>query len=291
MRSNDLPDGTVHDTKEGPCAICLEETITNPVVMPCGHVFCFACVAKYQETSISKEGALCPYCRGEIPDVGSKALERSKLYFDRAAVSPKGSEEQQKYAKLSLAELDSLIELEDADDTQLNMIILSTRLNTMSMAGQPEEAIKVAEEVLSLVKRGPIFSSDEEMEKHICTIRERQAEACLDCGKWNDAAMIYTELFNKKYQLGVINRHFIKGLIQANYELGKYDEAIEMGNVKIKKFRHSPGVHKYVALAHKAKGNIDEAKKTMSRAILYEYHWNKDNMQKNKELLKELNNL
>ena len=31
-----LPDGSALDTKEGPCAICLEETITNPVVLPCG---------------------------------------------------------------------------------------------------------------------------------------------------------------------------------------------------------------------------------------------------------------
>ena len=112
--NNVLPDATVNDTKEGPCAICLEETITNPVVMPCGHAFCFACVGHYQKSSSSKE-ALCPYCRGEIPNVGMKAAERVKSYSDRALSSSKGSEEQKKYAKLSLAEFDSIMKLFDPD--------------------------------------------------------------------------------------------------------------------------------------------------------------------------------
>ena len=87
--NNVLPDGTVNDTKEGPCAICLEETITNPVVMPCGHVFCFACMGSYQCSSDSEE---CPYCRGAIPDVWTTAAERAQLYSERAVASSKGSE-------------------------------------------------------------------------------------------------------------------------------------------------------------------------------------------------------
>ena len=72
-----LPDSSALDSKEGPCAICLEETITNPVILPCGHAFCFSCVGNYQQSSTSKEGASCPYCRGEIPEVADKALDRS----------------------------------------------------------------------------------------------------------------------------------------------------------------------------------------------------------------------
>ena len=82
-KNNVLPDATVNDTKEGPCAICLEETITNPVILPCGHAFCFSCVGQYQQSSNSKE-KLCPYCRGEIPDVVNKSLKRATLYGDRA---------------------------------------------------------------------------------------------------------------------------------------------------------------------------------------------------------------
>ena len=49
--------------------------------------------------------------------------------------------------------------------------------------------------------------------------------------------------------------------------------------------------YKYLALAQKEKGCIDGAKKTMSRAILYEMHWDKDNLRQNKQLLRELNEI
>ena len=81
------------------------------------------------------------------------------------------------------------------------------------------------------------------------------------------------------------------GCCQALYELGKYDEAIEYGNMAIEVNRSLPGKHKYVALSQKANGDIDAAAKTMSKAILYEEHWDTDNLQKNKQLLRELNNL
>ena len=40
-------------------------------------MLCFSCVGNYQQSSTSKEGASCPYCRGEIPEVADKALDRS----------------------------------------------------------------------------------------------------------------------------------------------------------------------------------------------------------------------
>ena len=78
---------------------------------------------------------------------------------------------------------------------------------------------------------------------------------------------------------------------RALYETGEYDKAVELGNKAIEKLRCETGVHKYVALSQKAKGDINEAKKTMTRAILYEENWKKDNLRQNKQLLKELNDL
>ena len=284
--SNNLPDSTTIDTKEGPCAICLEETITNPVVMPCGHVFCFACVGHYQVSSSSKE-ALCPYCRGEIPNVGANAIKRITLYSTRAHVSVKGSEEQKKYAKLALAELDSVIELLPDKETGLYMNISFTKATMTALIDQPEESIKIADEVLSLNEKNPGILDIDEVEKTKCD----QAEAYVALGKWKEAGKIYKTLYNANVQRGGHNELVLLGLAQTKYELGKYDEAIKIGNVAIEAFRQYPGVHKYGALSQKAKGNIDEAKKITSRAILYEEHWVKGNMQKNKELLLELNNM
>ena len=80
-------------------------------------------------------------------------------------------------------------------------------------------------------------------------------------------------------------------LSRALYEMGKYDDAINRASTLIELGCYHPGSHKYLALSQRAKGNIDEAKKTLSRAILYEWHWEMDNLQNNKQLLRELNNL
>ena len=57
------------------------------------------------------------------------------------------------------------------------------------------------------------------------------------------------------------------GLSRAAYEMQDYDKAIKSGNLAIKYTRQVPGVHKYLALTQKAKGDIDGAKKTISRII------------------------
>jgi len=71
----------------------------------------------------------------------------------------------------------------------------------------------------------------------------------------------------------------------------KYDKAIKIGSIVTKEGnRSTPRIHKYIALSQKALGNIDEAKITITKAILYELQWDKDNLEENKQLLRELNN-
>ena len=287
-RSKTLPDGTALDTKEGPCAICLEETITNPVNLPCGHAFCFSCVGKYQQTSES-EGVPCPYCRGEIPNVLEKASERGRLYVGRAYASSKGSEEQKKYAKLALAEMDSIYDLgNDEDDQEFYIVKLCRRAFMMTFAGQPEETIKITKEVLSLHEMYPDVLDFNQKDN----IMTWQADAYLECGKLNDAKEGYRSLYMEHMLRGTTPHIYsVMNLCRVYYEMHDYQNALDKGNVTLKRFRHMPGIHKYVALSQKAKGDIEGAKKTMSRAILYEAHWNKGNLQQNKEILKELNNL
>ena len=284
--NNVLPDNTALDTKEGPCAICLEETITNPVVLPCGHVFCFGCVGGYQCSSDSEE---CPYCRGEIPDVFDNAAERLKLYCKRAFASSKSSEEQKKYAQLAVAEIDAFMELLNPEDKnkEAYMNMLHTKAMMTAMTGQPEDSIKITDEILSLNESHPGIFDPAKVKQ----TKRFQAAAYVALGKWEEAGKIYKALYKACLQRGEYNALVLMGLARTKYELGKYDEAIEYSNIAIEAFRQCPGVHKYVALSQKAKGDIDEAKKTMSRAILYETHFDKDNMQKNKELLQEMNNL
>ena len=157
----------------------------------------------------------------------------------------------------------------------------------LSMTNQPEDSIKITDEILSLNESHPGILDPAKVKQ----TNRYQAAAYVALGKWKEAEKIYKTLYNANLQSGRHNALVLMGLARTNYELGKYDKAIEIGSIAIEAFRQCPGVHKYVALSQKAKGDIDEAKKTMSRAILYETHWDKDNMQKNKELLQELNNM
>ena len=251
------------------------------------------CVGHYQKSKSKAKGdASCPYCRGAIPNVAGKAAERAKLYSERAVASSKGSEDRKKYAKLAVAEFESLMEILNPDEDKVMSFknVFMTKALMITMADQPNEAIAVTTEFLLLSEKYPGTLGSEELSQ----VKIWQAEAYLDCGKWKNAIKIYKSLIKEFKQHGYIPYALVFiGYSRALYELGKYDEAIEFGNMAFRDemMRSRPGVHKYVALSQKAKGNIDEAKKTVSRAILYEKHWDKVNMQENKQLLRELNNL
>ena len=163
----------------------------------------------------------------------------------------------------------------------------STGNCVIAMTDQPDKTIKIIGDVLSLNEKHPGILDLEQVEM----TKISQAEAYVALGKWKEAGRIYKALYNIYLQRGKYTLAVLLGLTRTKYELGKYDEAVEIGSVATKEFRQCPGVHKYVVLSQKANGDIDEAKKTISRAILYEKHWNKDNMQKNKELLQELNSV
>jgi len=75
-------------------------------------------------------------------------------------------------------------------------------------------------------------------------------------------------------------------LCRCYYELGDYDRSIIAGLRALKLNRHYAGAHKYVALAHSAKGNLKEAERTMNRAVLYETPWDEDNRQTQKQLFR-----
>ena len=353
--TRELPDSNIaDDMKEGPCAICLDETITNPINLPCGHVFCFECVGQYQlatkkkEVSIEEtdEGhvvtafvpfntnddgslcfstkedeSLCPYCRGEIPNVLKTTIERGKIYSKRALSLPKGSEEQSKYAKLAVAEFDSVLDVvgdrELTDEERVNNLVaraavlemtgevrkpcsdIEFRLTMLYEKGEmmallltdPKAMIKMATEIVSLSELYYAILTPTEVYR----AKRWKAQAYSTLGEWNKAMDIYLALMKGDVEAKGINIVTVLGCMRSCYEKahsGLYDSrgfdlAIECGEIPyMMGARHWSGVHKYAALSHIAKGNIVEARKTIMRAILYEEHWNKDNLEENKRVLR-----
>ena len=114
MREKCSSDLKILGKMEGPCVICLEETITNPVVLDCSHIFCFKCLDEYQQSlhcSDAKSESKCPYCRGEMPDLRLQALERAMIYGEHISTLPIGSDERKKMSQLALSGLDAVQQL------------------------------------------------------------------------------------------------------------------------------------------------------------------------------------
>lgn len=91
----------------------------------------------------------------------------------------------------------------------------------------------------------------------------------------------------KKYSPTIVQqRSCWNELCRCYYELGDYDRAIRAGSCALEMNRHYVGVHKYVALAHKAKGNLEEAQRIMNRAVLFETPWDEDNRRTQTQLFR-----
>jgi len=78
------------------------------------------------------------------------------------------------------------------------------------------------------------------------------------------------------------------GLSRCLYEIGMYDKAIGAGTMALEMNRHFPQVHRYVALAQRAKGDHVMAIKTLKAAVLYEAPWCDETIRSNKDLLREI---
>lgn len=112
-----------------------------------------------------------------------------------------------------------------------------------------------------------------------------------DDGQWESAAEVYKRLLmNEDVYMASSppqQRRVWMGLTRCFYEMGQYDKAIHAGTAAIEMNRHFPQVHRYVALSQKASGDLDAAKASMTRAVLYECPWDDSNLKANMELLKE----
>ncbi len=72
------------------------------------------------------------------------------------------------------------------------------------------------------------------------------------------------------------------------YNLQDYTRALYAGELALHMNRHYAGVHEYIAKANKAKGNMEEAQRTMQRAVLYETPWDTKNIEKQLALLEKI---
>ena len=100
-------------------------------------------------------------------------------------------------------------------------------------------------------------------------IQKGDAYAAMD--NYAEAVKQYGSIFSENYtEYPELFLEAVANTSRITYKMGKYDDVIDMiGNLALKASRSFAGIHKYMALAQKGKGDIDAARRTMSRAILH----------------------
>jgi tetratricopeptide (TPR) repeat protein len=119
------------------------------------------------------------------------------------------------------------------------------------------------------------------------------AEAHEAIVNWEEARAIYVtmlkETLNDDPETADApqNRMIFTGLSRCMYQVGLYDRAIAAGEGALAMNRHFPGVHKLIALPQLALGQVEAARTTMRRGVVYETPWDEENREKNIAFLEE----
>lgn len=303
------------------CGICLEEKIINPMIFTkCKHAFCFSCLVRFQ--SVSKgthnntSGTKCPYCRSEIPDLVESSKSRICVMAARAGRRDLPEEERETLVETALEEIEKLY---DTGDTALMVSLTPIRARLFSLRGDHRAAIAVLQEALpewtkmaeqGAARRAKVY--DLEQTGHplpedtldegpkLSLSRTVLIEVYLQIAEfqekledWVAAKRTYQKILMEFDDMNDFTapqqRRVFFGSSVCAYHLKNYDLAIDLGEAAMQTNRAFPGVHKALALAYKAAGNMNKARQLAAAAILHEAPWDDDNKEETWHFWKEIN--
>ena len=294
----------------------------DPLVLDCRHAFCFSCLSEYQELISNYDEQIdCPLCRN--PNVPSAPLDHILLLASRADKKEPGDEREHRFQEV-LDLLSKAIIGSHANDHR--MLYLQAKI--LLLKGDPDQAVDVLHTLFVLNRQGAEYARvlTEKLDRHdelsfagrddeaeqllkeiqvynqthdvTCTneieIQLLLAQAHEAKSDWDAAVDVYVGMSDfyggpsKDVRQRELQRKLFMCISEAFYNTGDYDKAIDGGDSAIEMNRQFPGVHKYVALSHKRKGNLEEAQTVMNRAVLYETPWDDSNRQQNYDLWKDL---
>jgi hypothetical protein len=208
-------------------------------------------------------------------DVYSDQLDHAQKLLSKAEDYPPGSKARQ---DLCGEGLDIIKLQEDAEDPSTLYIKAQLMVMDGRYGQEAIEAAKKFKEMDDSTKTNFVFGL---MKSNFApTIVLAGAHETAE--EWKEAMHLYATLYGNIYDsepnaTPPEQRKIIMGMSRCFYELGIYEHSVELGLAAVEMNRHFPGVHKYIALSEKARGNIDEAVKIASRAVLYEAPWNEHN--------------
>jgi tetratricopeptide (TPR) repeat protein len=299
------------------CCICLADEIDTPVVLEnCRHAFCTACLIEWQRvvpTSHDRRETCCPICRSEASNVVESILEKARMYASRANRRGVTDEVKKRYREEALEEVEKVLIIDpphlQAFFTKAEILrslgdpgAAIETLNRMAEVDDERQAEAAHVEYLLQRAEAAETESDEEAllddaeslqkklgnrlqggEARLFDLNILQAEAYQDMKEWQEAIKIYLSILEVDGEVdGVLGspvqyRKIFMGMSRCFYETSVYDKSIAAASAAIDMNPHFPGVYKFKALSQRAMGELDEAVKTMTRAVLYETPWDDDN--------------
>ena len=299
------------------CGICLEEKMVNPMIFTkCQHTFCFSCLVRLQSVSkgahISANGAKCPYCRSEIPNLVESSISKICVMAARAGRRELPEKER---AELIATALEDLQKLLDTGDTGLTVSLTPIRAGLLGMRGDHRAAIDVLqdglpewtemadlgvkrrEKLFKLAMMGLPFPEDTDgptlSRTSLIDVYLQIADLQEKMEDWEAAKRTYQFIVMEFQDVNDFTapqqRKVFFGSSVCAYHLKNYDVAIDLGEAALQTNRAFPGVHKALALAYKASGNIEKARQLAAEAVLYEAPWDDDNKEETWKFWNEIN--
>ena len=157
--------------------------------------------------------------------------------------------------------------------------------------GDFDEAERLQGEVVEMFSREG-SPPDRLPKSSIVSVYVLQSQAYQVLEDWENAVGSYVTALKHMDNVDALppaeTRKLFMGMAECSFKAGMYERAIATSDVALEMNRSFDQVHKYKALAYKEMGNIEDAIKTMNRAILYETPWNSENIQKNIALYNQL---
>ena len=281
------------------CSICFRDPIVAPVLVKgCCHAFCSSCIYMWQQKSqknaldndetlpsftimnmydnkaprripLGDPPSQCPTCRGEagpgkvinaLVAIAQQSLEKAKM---------KGRDDRNGEEELEhvIAGLDKVLGMKE--QSGVDFAIYASKAQILLFLSRPKDALACLA-AFNEVNDDKDWINDS-MDGSATRLLE--AEAYIQLEDWEtalDRCIPKAAGAIKDSQFRLI--HMLQAKCQ--YHLGNYDEAIHAINMILQMwgplYRHYPGIRMYKALAERAKGNVEAARTTMNRAVLYE---------------------
>ena len=264
-------ESSIENEQYSECAICLGH-LKSPIVLPCNHLFCLDCLNMHDMSC--DDYLKCPLCRSQLSGSLLEYIRTNAVGFlQRARFEPSGSAERLFLAKLAKSEIEKAINIDRAER------YASLLGEVYCCLGENQRALDLLLPILpNFVNNKMAYNN-----LHMClTIVYMQMGQFDEAIKYCEVAIDTNE--DKTGSMGTLRRSWYDYSI-CLYETGDYAAAIEAGEYAISLNRHYDNAYDYVALCHKAMGNLDEAVRTMQRASYYETPWIQENVDRVNALL------